>query len=270
MDEIKTISSLEFNVINSQHAFQRRLLVKDYYLTLILYLIRDLNGIYFKGGTALNKLFLNHSRLSEDIDFTLTRDPKEIKEEIRRAIDHSGCFLEITEGKNVDGFLRMIVRYKSELGDGEIFIDLNKRATLLKKPEEHKVHHFYSPFIPEFSIKTLAKEEMIAEKLKAAIARNKPRDHYDIYMIIKNSLPINVQLAEEKCRGSGEEFSIIKMFNKANKLMSRWDKDMASLISEPITFQEVIRFLARHFKLKEEKAIEKKLKHKPTQEEIQK
>ena len=154
----------------------------------------------------------------------------------------------------------MIVKYNSELGEGEIFIDLNKRAALLKKPEEHKINHFYSPFIPEFSIKTLAKEEMIAEKLKAAVTRNKPRDHYDVYMIIKNNLPINISLAEEKCKGSGEEFSIIRMFNKANKLKFRWDRDMAPLISEDITFEEMIKFLANHFKLKEhkEKVKEKK------------
>ena len=260
MDEIKRIPSIELNVIVSQHSFERKLFVKDYYITLILYLIKDINGIYFKGGTAINKIFLNHSRLSEDIDFTLTIKEKEVQKEISEIIEKSGFFTGITEGKNVDGFLRMIVKYNSELGKGEIFIDLNKRAALLKKPEEHKINHFYSPFIPEFSIKTLAKEEMIAEKLKAAVTRNKPRDHYDVYMIIKNNLPINISLAEEKCKGSGEEFSIIRMFNKANKLKFRWDRDMAPLISEDITFEEMIKFLANHFKLKEhkEKVKEKK------------
>ena len=260
MDEIKRIPSIELNVIVSQHGFERKLLVKDYYITIILYLIKDVPGIYFKGGTAINKVLLNHSRLSEDIDFTLTRDEKEVRKEISEIIEKSGFFTEITEGKNVDSFLRMIVKYNSELGEGEIFIDLNKRATLLKKPEEYKINHFYSPFIPEFSIKTLAKEEMIAEKLKAAVTRNKPRDHYDVYMIIKNNLPINVSLAEEKCKGSGEEFSIIKMFNKAKTLKNRWDKDMIPLISEDITFEEMIKFLANYFKLKEYKEKIKDIK----------
>lgn len=260
MDKIERISNIEFNVINSEHPFQRALLVKDYYLTLILYLIRNVNGIYFKGGTAINKIFLNHSRLSEDIDFTLTRNEKEVQKEISEIIKKSRFFTSIEEGKNVEGFLRMIARYKSELGEGEIFIDLNKRGTLLKKSEEHKINHFYSQFIPDFSIKTIAKEEMIAEKLKATITRNKPRDHYDVYMIIKNNLPINVALAEEKCKGSDEEFSIIKMFNKANKLKYRWDKDMVYLIAEPITFEEVIKFLAKHFNLKEHKEKKKMLK----------
>ena len=78
MDEIKTISRIEFNVINSEHPFQRALLVKDYYLTLILYLLRNIEGIYFKGGTAINKMFLSHARLSEDLDFVLTKNQKEV------------------------------------------------------------------------------------------------------------------------------------------------------------------------------------------------
>ena len=86
MDEIKRISGLEFSDINSKLTFQRKLLTKDYFVTLILYLIRDIEGIYFKGGTALQKIFLNHSRLSEDIDFTLTRDIAEVKKEIFKII----------------------------------------------------------------------------------------------------------------------------------------------------------------------------------------
>ena len=251
--EIKTINDAEFKDINFRYPFQRVLLVKDYYLTLILYLIRNIEGIYFKGGTALNKIFLDHARLSEDLDFSLTRSEKEVKEDISKILTSSSFIKEITEGKNVDGFLRMIIKCKSELGESEIFIDLNKRAKLALHPENHGINHFYAPFIPEFSIKTVAKEEIIAEKVAAAISRNKPRDHYDIYIILKKDMPINIKLAEEKCKLSGNEFSIIKMFNKAQTLKNRWDKDMNSLISEPITFQEVIKSLAKHFKLKKAK-----------------
>ena len=86
---------------------------------------------------------------------------------------------------------------------------------------------------------------MIAEKTAATIGRNKPRDHYDVYMILKKGLPINMGLVKKKCHESGDDFSIIKMFNKAKMLKNRWDKDMISLISEPITFQEVIKSLSK-------------------------
>lgn len=253
MDEIKRISEREFNVIASKHTFQRKLLVKDYFVTLLLYFLKDIEGIYFKGGTALNKIFLNHVRLSEDIDFTLTRNEKEVRNEIINILNKSEFFKEITEGKNVEGFLRMIIKYRSELGEGEVFIDLNQRGKLLLPSEIHRIKHFYIPFIPEFSVKTLAKEELIAEKVAATIGRNKPRDHYDVYNIIHEKMPINIELVKKKCHDSGDEFSIIKMFNKAKTLKNRWDKDMEVLIAKPITFQEVIKFLAQHFKLNEEK-----------------
>lgn len=253
MDEIKTISRKYIDEIVIQRGFTIPLLVKDYYVTLILYLIKDVQGIYFKGGTALNKIFLNHARLSEDIDFTVTKEIKVIQEEIKKILEKSGFFLDITQDKDVDGFLRMVVKYNLEGEKGAIFIDLNKRAKATLKTEHHKLDHFYSGFIPEFSVNTLAKEEIIAEKVAATIGRNKPRDHFDVYKIIKAGIPINLELVKKKCEESDDDFSIIKMFNNAKKLKNRWDDDMISLLAEPITFQEVIIFLSKHFKLKEEK-----------------
>lgn len=257
MDEIKRISPNYIDELTRKKGFVRPLLVKDYYLTVILYLIKDLEGIYFKGGTALNKIILNHARLSEDIDFTLTRDVNEVRNEISEILNKCKLFGEIGEGKNVDNFLRMTVKYKSELGVGEIFIDLNKRGELILPSEVHELKHFYYPFIPKFSVKIIAKEELIAEKVAACIGRNKPRDHFDVYKIVKSGIPINLNLVKKKCISSENEFSIIKMFNQAKKLKNRWDKDMISLISEEISFQEVIKFLSKHFNLKEEKEKQK-------------
>src|SRR3989344_7615967 len=186
MDEIKRIPDIEFEHILALHKFDQLKLAKDYFITLLLYLIKDVDGIYFKGGTAINKIILNHARLSEDIDFTLTRDISDVKKEIAEIIATSGLFEEITEDKNVEGFLRIVVHYKGFANEKDaVFIDLNKRVELILPSEVHKLNHFYSPFIPEFSVKTLAKEELIAEKVAASIGRNKPRDHFDVYKIIK-------------------------------------------------------------------------------------
>ena len=212
MDKIERISPNYIDELVRKTGFVKPLLVKDYYLAVILYLIKDVEGIYFKGGTALNKIFLNHARLSEDIDFTLTRDISKVKKEIVDLINKSGLFEDITEDKNVDGFLRIVVHYKGFGNEKDaVFIDLNKRGALILPSETHKLNHFYSPFIPEFSVKTLAKEEMIAEKLAASIGRNKPRDHFDVYKIVKAGIPINLELVKKKCESSEHEFSIIKI-----------------------------------------------------------
>src|SRR3989344_6836875 len=263
MVEIKRIPAIEFEDILARTKFNHSKLTKDYFLTLILYLIKDVEGIYFKGGTALNKIFLNHARLSEDIDFTLTKNVSQVKKEIISIIEKSGLSDKITEDKNVDGFLRVVVNYTGFDGEKEsVFIDLNKRGKLILPSEIHKINHFYPPFIPEFSIKTIAREELIAEKVAASIGRNKPRDHFDVYQIIHAKIPINLELVKKKCRESGDEFSIIKMFNQAKKLKNRWDKDMMPLLSRPIAFRTVMKFLAQHFKLKDEKKIIKDEKKK--------
>ena len=254
MDKIKRLTGDEFKNIASTLPFNEILLGQDYHATIILYLLRDIEGIYFKGGTALQKIFLDYSRLSEDVDYTVTGDMGMIKERIVAIIKGSGFFDKVRKDKDVEGFTRLVAHYNGFSNEDEaVFIDLNKRAKLLQNPEKHEVRHFYKENIPSFSVNTLAKDEMIAEKMAATIGRNKPRDHYDLYRILQAGIPIDTDMARKKCEQSGVEFSIIKMFNNAKKLKNRWDKDMIPLLAEDISFQEIITTLSKHFKLKAEK-----------------
>lgn len=258
MAEIKKITYDEIKEIIAKKGFDIDIMLKDYYATIILYLLKDVKGIYFKGGTALHKIFLNYTRLSEDIDFTVTKDMEQIKEEIKNILKKSKLFEKITKDKDVEGFTRLVIHYKNFSNEYDsVFIDLNKRDKLLMKPEKHTIKHFYTN-IPEFYINTLAKAEMIAAKMSAAITRNKPRDHYDLYKIIKAKIPINLEIVKKKCKQSGMEFNIIKIFNRAKKLKKRWDQDLLPLLAEEVSFKEVMTTLAKHFKLKEEKELRKK------------
>ena len=72
MAKIKTTSYDKIKLIAAEHSFDIDLTLKDYYVTSVLYLLKNVQGIYFKGGTALQKIFLNYSRLSEDADYTVT------------------------------------------------------------------------------------------------------------------------------------------------------------------------------------------------------
>jgi predicted nucleotidyltransferase component of viral defense system len=57
---------------SAQTGFPLLLLEKDYYLTVVLSKINTINeGLIFKGGTCLNKIYYSYFRLSEDLDFTL-------------------------------------------------------------------------------------------------------------------------------------------------------------------------------------------------------
>jgi len=248
----------ELKVIAGDKNFNIKLIEKDYVLTQLLYLLKDIKGMYFKGGTALNKIFLNHARLSEDLDFTVTKKVSEIEKQIKAKLKRTK-FSKVTRDKQVQKFTRLIVHYKLFHEESMIFVDLNRRAKLIKKPERHTIKHFYSEFIPEFSVNTLSKEEMIAEKISAAIARNAPRDHFDLYTIILHKMPINQKLIKEKCKQSGYKFNIAKMFKNANKLKNRWDEDVSPLLPTETTFIQVMQTLSKHFKYKEKKKETKKV-----------
>ena len=267
MDEIKKINYDELKAIAAQHNFGTDLMLKDYYVTLVLYLLKDVQGIYFKGGTALQKIFLNYARLSEDADFTVTGDVSKIKEVIAQTLKDSKTFSTITYDKDVEGFIRIVAHFTNFSGrEDTVFVDLNQRAKLIQKSERYEIIHFCDGYIPTFSVNTLARDEMFAEKMAATVGRNRPRDHYDVYTIIKAGLPINIELVKQKCielvkqkcRQSGTEFDITRMFSRAKALKNRWETDMVPLLAKEVPFEEVMKTLAAHFKLKEVKEERRK------------
>lgn len=145
----------ELKILAGEKGFVLPMLEKDYVITKLLYLLKDIRGCYFKGGTAMNKIFLDYARLSEDIDLSLTRNINVVEKDIRKALRE----FKVTHDKRVSQFVRLIVHYKIFHGDGTVFIDLNERAKLETKPESRNIPHFYRGYIPEFSFMTLSKEE---------------------------------------------------------------------------------------------------------------
>ncbi len=249
----------ELKIIAGERGFTIEILEKDYLITYLLYLLKDIKGIYFKGGTAINKIFLNHARLSEDLDFTVTKDVNKIEQEIKGNLKKT-IFHEITYDKRVDKFLRLVVHYTLYHQEGAIFIDLNERGKLLLKPEQHVIKHFYAEYLPSYKVNTLSTRELMGEKMAATIGRNRARDHFDLYMIIKRKYPLDKSIVKKKCKSSGYEFNITKMFNRAKKLKNEWDQEMVQFLSEKVSFQQVMQTLSKYFKLKEEKEKLKKAK----------
>ena len=246
----------ELKIIADEQGFDIVLLEKDYILTYLLYLIKDVKHIYFKGGTALNKIFLNHERLSEDLDFTLTSKLLDVEKNIKNKIKGT-IFTKITHDKRVHKFVRLIVHYKLFHEEGIIFMDLNERAKLLLKTQKIEIPHFYSEQIPKFKIVCLHKNEIIAEKILAMCQRYRPRDYLDIYHIIKRKIPVSMNLVRRKFIEDGKMFSRKLIFKKTNKIFNEWNEDLLRLTKSKPSFKDVIQTLSKFFKYEENK---KKLK----------
>jgi len=236
----------ELRIIASEKGFNLSMLEKDYLITYLLYLIRDVKGIFFKGGTALNKIFLDYERLSEDIDFTLTGKLKDVEKEVKNKLKGT-IFGKISHGKRTDLFVRLIIHYKLFHEKGTIFIDLNEKANLELKSQKFEIPNFYSEHIPKFEVNCLHKYEMIAEKVMAACDRHKPRDYFDLYWIIKKKLPVSISLIKKKFKNNKKTFTPDLIFKKTDKVFSKWNDDLSALTKSKLSFYDTMKTLKDFF-----------------------
>lgn len=248
MADIKIISENELRYLSGLKGLNLIYLEKDYFLTLMLYLLKDVKGLCFKGGTALNKIFLNHVRLSEDLDFTCQGNIEPVKEEILRILkDNKDIFPNHSFENQTPKYFRLKAFYGSYFtGKNYVVLDINAKASVLLPPKVQDVKHFYEG-MPKFGILTLDINELFAEKIRALITRNQPRDYFDTYMLLENGHKIDVELVRKKLKEADEEFSTERIFKNAKKIYSRWNSEMAQLTNNPVEYITVIRRLQKEF-----------------------
>ena len=235
------ISEAKLRNIAAEKGYNLIYLEKDYFLTVLLYCLKDFEGICLKGGTALNKIFFNHMRLSEDIDFTSTISIKEIKGKVEEIVEENKKhFRRVEHDKENTSFSRIKIFYQSYFTPSSyIVIDANRKASIHLKTEKRKVHNFYNL---DFDVSVLNFNELIAEKLRAAITRNQPRDYFDLYFILKE-YNVDIDLVKKKIEEAGQKYDIERIFKNANKIYSKWDEEIGKLTNIKLSYMECIKFL---------------------------
>ncbi len=195
------------NKISTTQSFRPLAVEKDYYLSLLL---SDVNSqlsdkIIFKGGTLLNKAYLNYHRLSEDLDFAydgvLTSRPMRsraidpIIEKMPEFLKNHGFTSENPRGEGFNNSIQYVFKaqYSSVISNKneEIKIEISLREPLVVPPVKTTIKHFFQDpitgkdIIPQGKVLSLSYKEAVAEKLKAAITRKDVaiRDYYDLWHI---------------------------------------------------------------------------------------
>ncbi|MDO8634308.1 MAG: nucleotidyl transferase AbiEii/AbiGii toxin family protein [archaeon] len=248
------ISKAKLQNTAAEKGFNLIYLEKDYFLTALLYLIKDIDGLYFKGGTALNKIIFSHTRLSEDLDFTCKANIRDVKKKIEEITkENPNLFTKLGADKENNKFTRLQIYYKSYFGENAyVNVDLNSHAKIYLKPEKKQVKHFYRE-IPDFSIAMLNHRELIAEKIRSLFQRNQPRDYFDAYQIISSGQKIDVKLVKQKLNEAGLNYDLGRIFKNAKKIYSNWEEETTTFTGKPVTYKTAITTIARHFKYKEKK-----------------
>jgi len=247
-EDVAFISENRLRYLAGLKGFNLIYLEKDYFLTVLLYLLRGTEGMVFKGGTALNKIFLNHKRLSEDLDFAC-RDVSGVKAEVVKILESNREFFPRWRLENeTSRFFRMKIFYRGFFSKADyVILDANGKASVVLPPEKQEVPHFYEE-IPKFGILTLDKNELIAEKIRALVMRNQPRDYFDVYSMLEKGFRIDFPLVKRKLEEAGQEFDRERIFRNAKKVYSKWESEITQLTNKPVDYLAVIRVLERELR----------------------
>lgn len=163
---------------------------REYFQHLLLsclYQQPQANQIYFKGGTALRILY-NSPRFSEDLDFSSSYTGiGEIEKALEATLDQiekEGLEVRLEESKPTSGGFFSLVHIKSSEGQIPIRLEISFRQG--KKRGE--VITIAGDFTPPYTIMSLDRPQLIEEKIQALLSRQKPRDFYDLYFILRKDL----------------------------------------------------------------------------------
>lgn len=148
----------------------------------------------FKGGTALQKLFVEKStRYSEDIDLVQTQAGPigEVMAELRKTLNP---WLGKPKYEQNEYGIKFFYRYTAEDGTPmRIKIEINTREHFSVLGHHGMPYKVSSPwFEGEAVLTTFLLEELIGTKLKALYQRKKGRDLYDVDYFVKSHTVLNL------------------------------------------------------------------------------
>ncbi|MGQ4914457.1 MAG: nucleotidyl transferase AbiEii/AbiGii toxin family protein [Candidatus Asgardarchaeia archaeon] len=154
-------------------------------------------GLIFKGGTCLWKIFRG-KRFSEDLDFESEKVINPIGQLTALIRDFGFDVMTIKEKITERSLYSRLEVSSKILGRVPVAIEI----TFGRKRKWQEIEYISPyPIIPRFDILVLSKEIIALDKLDAIINRNKARDVYDLFMLLKEGVTVkfeDCQLLEKK------------------------------------------------------------------------
>ena len=186
---------------------------RDIVLTYVLKVLAEekkqkplLHSLAFKGGTCLKKVYLGRTgRFSMDLDFTgVEIGSEEFKKRFRSVFDkkeYYGLLFSVDEefSRGDDEVISYgaVVSYSHSWNSATFQVEVSFREApslrVVWFPLLDDLYFRYCEFKP-FEVPCLQKEELMAEKVRAAFQRLRPRDLYDLYAYAKT--PHNKELVK--------------------------------------------------------------------------
>jgi predicted nucleotidyltransferase component of viral defense system len=210
---------------------------KDYLLEIVLFLLQAHGkDLVFKGGTALYKLY-SLNRFSEDLDFTLHGkiNTEKAINDVMKKLERAGINGRIKEISSYRNQENIHLELRGPLFDGNpqnatiIAINISMKEKPLYEAKEEYIYPKYRD-IPAFNVFVMPLNEILAEKIRALFTRDKPRDVYDIWFLLKKGVHVTLADVNKKLKLHNERFTREKFIEKIEDRRKSFDIDLRALI----------------------------------------
>lgn len=199
----------------------------------------------FKGGTCL-RIAYGSPRYSEDLDFNADGDAAVALDHLEGAASRLrdyGMPAAVARRPSREG-LAAVLRYEGPLftGDprsrGTVRIEVSLRHEPVAT-EEVFVPRTPYPDVPQLLLRTLAKDHLFAEKVRALLVRGRPRDLYDVHFLLSRGHAASRELLNLKMGLYGRRFTKAGLARGIASARRSWDQDLEPLLGQVPPFGPV-------------------------------
>lgn len=231
---------------------------KDYLQHLILlFLSRSSRGeLAFKGGTALQKAY-GLGRFSIDLDFTLSQaelDTKRLLESIASDMSMFGyaTTFELEErrsSKQAKFKIEGPLYGGTEKTRSTVRLDISTRETPLIAPHVLNILPVY-PDVQPYFVTVMAAEEILCEKIRAAMCRTNARDIYDVWFLLNKNVRLDIGMANKKLEYCNMKFSKKSFLYAIDSKKAVWESELGQLLKNLPEFPTVRKYIAKQLTAK--------------------
>ncbi len=215
----------------------RNFIEKDYLQDLFLYhLFRKTNLLIFKGGTCLYKLY-GLPRFSEDLDFSVLGGSLDTNDLIAATAGRLGA--DVLNVKSTKHSQLIKIGFEGPFtAKNTLRVDINLQNSVF----EFDVKQYLSSYVDvhPFSLRVLSPKEIIAEKVHSLLARNKARDLYDLFFLLRFVTP-DPKVIEEKLAIFDMHYTAEAFQEKIAELKGQWTAELRPFVFTELTEYEVAK-----------------------------
>ncbi|MCD6216021.1 MAG: nucleotidyl transferase AbiEii/AbiGii toxin family protein [Candidatus Aenigmarchaeota archaeon] len=216
---------------------------KDYFQDLLLYLLyKKMPNMIFGGGTCIWKVFKGN-RFSEDIDAYAVKIPVDLSNYLKKELALLGVNCNILKSKRTSNMLFLRLGLSFPVHPREIPLSIEILAS--SKPKTTEKVTLYSPYpdIPPVEMFVPSKEDMLANKVSAVYQRNRPRDVYDIALLLKLGATVDMKLIKKKI----PKFNLNTFKKKLQEKQKAWKSLEPLVVTKLPKFKEQTRYIISFF-----------------------